>query len=37
VNPLSIKEIGGGPGQLEGAKLIAFQNDLRKLLLASAS
>jgi len=37
VNPLSVKAIRGGPGQLEGAKLVAFQNELRKLLLAGAS
>lgn len=36
VNPLSIK-LSGGPGQLEGAKLQAFQNELRNLLLAGAS
>ena len=36
VNPLSVKEIAGGPGELEGEKLIAFQNELRKLLLAGA-
>ena len=33
VNPLSIKAIGGGPGQLEGQKLVAFQNQLRQLLI----
>jgi len=37
VNPLSVKAIGGGPGQLEGQKLVAFHNELRKLLLAGAS
>jgi len=37
VNPLSIKAIGGGPGQLEGEKLVAFQNELRQLLLAGTS
>jgi murein DD-endopeptidase MepM/ murein hydrolase activator NlpD len=37
VNPLSVKEIRGGPGQLEGQKLVAFQNELRKLLLVGAS
>jgi len=37
VNPLSVKAIGGGPGQLQGEKLVAFQNELRKLLLAGAS
>jgi murein DD-endopeptidase MepM/ murein hydrolase activator NlpD len=34
VNPLSVKAIAGGPGQLEGQKLVAFHNELRKLLLA---
>jgi murein DD-endopeptidase MepM/ murein hydrolase activator NlpD len=34
VNPKSVASIGGGPGQLEGAKLVAFQNQLRQLLLA---
>jgi murein DD-endopeptidase MepM/ murein hydrolase activator NlpD len=37
VNPTSVKEIQGGPGQLQGTKLITFQNELRKLLLAGAS
>jgi murein DD-endopeptidase MepM/ murein hydrolase activator NlpD len=37
VNPLSVKVIAGGPGQLEGAKLVAFQSELRKLLLVGAS
>jgi murein DD-endopeptidase MepM/ murein hydrolase activator NlpD len=37
VNPLSVKAIGGGPGQLEGEKLVAFHNELRKLLLVGAS
>jgi len=37
VNPLSVKAIGGGPGQLEGQKLVAFHDELRKLLLAGAS
>lgn len=37
VNPLSVKAIAGGPGQLEGAKLVAFQSELRKLLLVGAS
>jgi murein DD-endopeptidase MepM/ murein hydrolase activator NlpD len=32
VNPLTVK-LGGGPAQLEGAKLQAFQDELRKLLL----
>lgn len=36
VNPLSVREIGGAPGQLEGTKLIAFQTQLRQLLLASS-
>jgi murein DD-endopeptidase MepM/ murein hydrolase activator NlpD len=33
VNPLSVKAIAGGPGQLEGAQLVQFQNQLRQLLL----
>ena len=33
VNPMSVKAIGGGLGQLEGAKLAAFQNELRQILL----
>jgi murein DD-endopeptidase MepM/ murein hydrolase activator NlpD len=37
VNPLSVKAIAGGPGQLAGAKLVAFQSELRKLLLVGAS
>ena len=37
VDPRSVKEIRGGPGQLEGAKLVAFQNELRQILLAGAS
>jgi hypothetical protein len=37
VNPMSVKAIAGGPGQLEGQKLVVFQNELRKLLLAGAS
>ena len=37
VDPLSVKAIHGGPGQLEGDKLVAFQNELRKLLLVGAS
>ena len=37
VNPLSVKEIRGGPGQLTGEKLVAFQSQLRTLLLAGAS
>ncbi len=37
VNPLSVKEIGGGPGQLEGAKLAQFQDQLRQLLLAGGA
>ncbi len=36
VNPLSVKSIQGGPGQLEGAKLVAFHNELRKMLLMGA-
>ncbi|HEX3423881.1 MAG TPA: M23 family metallopeptidase [Sphingomicrobium sp.] len=36
VNPLSVKSIADGPGQLEGAKLAAFRNELRSLLVASA-
>jgi murein DD-endopeptidase MepM/ murein hydrolase activator NlpD len=34
VNPLTVK-VGGVPGELEGAKLVAFQDQLRKLLLSS--
>ena len=37
VNPQSVKEIAGGPGQLQGAKLVAFQNELRQILLGGAS
>ena len=37
VNPLSIKAIAGAPGQLEGEKLVVFQNQLRQLLLGSQS
>ena len=37
VNPLSVKEIAGGAGVLEGQKLVQFQNQLRQLLLAEAS
>jgi murein DD-endopeptidase MepM/ murein hydrolase activator NlpD len=33
VNPMSVKSIQGGPGQLEGARLVQFQDELRKLLL----
>jgi murein DD-endopeptidase MepM/ murein hydrolase activator NlpD len=33
VNPMSIKSIAGAPGQLEGARLVAFHDQLRKLLL----
>jgi len=33
VNPQSVKAIAGGPGQLQGAKLVAFQNELRQILL----
>lgn len=36
VNPLTVK-MGGGPGQLQGAKLQAFQDELRKLLLVGSS
>ena len=36
VNPLSVKEIAGGPGHSR-AELVAFQNQLRQLLLAEAS
>jgi murein DD-endopeptidase MepM/ murein hydrolase activator NlpD len=36
VNPLSVKSIQGGAGQLEGAKLVAFHNELRKMLLVGA-
>ena len=35
VNPLSVK-LSGGPGQLEGAKLHQFQDELRSVLLGSA-
>jgi murein DD-endopeptidase MepM/ murein hydrolase activator NlpD len=35
VNPLSVKSIAGGPGQLEGAQLVQFQDQLRTLLLVS--
>jgi murein DD-endopeptidase MepM/ murein hydrolase activator NlpD len=37
VNPLSVRAIGGGPGQLQGEKLAAFHDELRKLLLVGAS
>jgi murein DD-endopeptidase MepM/ murein hydrolase activator NlpD len=37
VNPLSVKEIRGGPGQLTGEKLAAFQGQLRALLVAGTS
>ena len=33
VNPQSVKTIAGGPGVLEGQKLVAFHDQLRKLLL----
>jgi murein DD-endopeptidase MepM/ murein hydrolase activator NlpD len=33
VNPQSVKDIAGGPGMLQGAKLAAFHDQLRKLLL----
>jgi murein DD-endopeptidase MepM/ murein hydrolase activator NlpD len=36
INPMSVK-MGGGPGHLEGAKLHAFQGELRNLLLAGSS
>jgi murein DD-endopeptidase MepM/ murein hydrolase activator NlpD len=37
VNPKSVASIGGGgPGQLAGAQLVAFQNQLRELLLVGA-
>jgi murein DD-endopeptidase MepM/ murein hydrolase activator NlpD len=36
VNPQSVKAIAGGPGQLEGAKLVAFQKELRQILLAGS-
>ena len=36
VNPLSVKAIAGGPGQLEGAQLVQFQNQLRSLLLGQS-
>jgi murein DD-endopeptidase MepM/ murein hydrolase activator NlpD len=35
VNPLSVK-MDGAPGHLEGAKLQAFQGELRQLLLVGA-
>jgi len=35
VNPQSVKAIGAGPGQLQGEKLFAFHDQLRKLLLVS--
>jgi murein DD-endopeptidase MepM/ murein hydrolase activator NlpD len=37
VNPQSVKAIAGGPGQLHGAKLVAFQNELRQILLAGGA
>jgi len=37
VNPMSVKAIAGGPGQLQGEKLVAFQSELRSLLLSGAS
>jgi murein DD-endopeptidase MepM/ murein hydrolase activator NlpD len=37
VNPLSVKSIAGGPGVLQGQKLVAFHNELRKLLLTQGS
>jgi murein DD-endopeptidase MepM/ murein hydrolase activator NlpD len=36
VNPLSIKAIGGAPPALEGEKLLAFHNELRKILLGAS-
>jgi murein DD-endopeptidase MepM/ murein hydrolase activator NlpD len=36
VNPMSVASIGGGPGVLQGQKLTAFHDQLRKLLLAGA-
>jgi len=36
VNPQSVKAIAGGPGQLEGEKLVAFHNELRGLLLVGS-
>jgi murein DD-endopeptidase MepM/ murein hydrolase activator NlpD len=33
VNPQSVREIAGGPGVLQGEKLAAFHDQLRKLLL----
>lgn len=33
VNPFSVKAIQSGPGELEGSKLLQFQNQLRNLLL----
>ena len=37
MNPLSVKSIQGGPGQLEGAKLVQFQDQLRRMLLVGAA
>jgi murein DD-endopeptidase MepM/ murein hydrolase activator NlpD len=37
VIPQSVKAIAVGPGQLEGAKLVQFQDQLRQILLAGAS
>jgi murein DD-endopeptidase MepM/ murein hydrolase activator NlpD len=37
VNPLSVKEIRGGPGQLTGEKLAAVQGQLRARLVAGGS
>jgi murein DD-endopeptidase MepM/ murein hydrolase activator NlpD len=37
VNPASVKAIAGGLEQLEGQKLVQFQNTLRSLLLVGAS
>jgi murein DD-endopeptidase MepM/ murein hydrolase activator NlpD len=36
VNPASIKALAGGPGHLEGEKLVAFQGALRSLLVLPA-
>jgi murein DD-endopeptidase MepM/ murein hydrolase activator NlpD len=37
VNPLTVKSIQGGAGGLQGAKLVAFHDELRRLLLVGAS
>ena len=36
VNPQSVKALAGGPGQLQGEKLVAFHNELRTLLLVGS-